>query len=103
GLVLAVLSFVTFVLEIVSHFRAATVLNSRWFRRAAWMRITLVIVLIVIVVALIGLAFLLPLPGGFGPVEQLTGGLILLFLPVIVLGLLASVFSAVAFFTAEYP
>ncbi|MCS6785321.1 MAG: hypothetical protein NZ581_09040, partial [Candidatus Caldarchaeum sp.] len=49
GLVLAVLSFVTFVLEIVSHFRAATVLNSRWFRRAAWMRITLVIVLIVIV------------------------------------------------------
>jgi len=82
----AVLAIVEWVLELVSHFRAATVYNVKWFRRAGWMRIVTIIVAIIVIALFILLSL---------SIQLYMVGLII---PVI-LGLLSLIFSAISFFS----
>jgi len=107
---LGVIGLVTFIFELVSHFRAARVYGNRWFRRAAWLRIIAVVLAIVSAVALV--IFSSPIIPAIIQTQDVTGILqsigsfmFLGLVPVIILAFLATVFSAVAFFTleSEYP
>lgn len=82
---LAAVGLATFVLELISHFRASGLYASSWFRRAAWMRIATVALLAVLVGVLI--------IGG----ESSTFSTAFL-IPFVAVGLLSPVFSAIAFF-----
>ncbi len=98
---LAALGLATVVLELLSHFRAAKVLNSVWFRRAAVLRIIMLILVLVFVAVVLVLA--VSAPAVVTGAALLGGNSLLLLLPVIVLALLANIFSAIAFFTANIP
>lgn len=98
---LAALGLATFVLELGSHFRAAKVLNSVWFRRAAVARIVALVLVLVFVAVVLALA--VAEPGALMGAAVVGGNFLLLLLPVIVLMLLANIFSAIAFFTANIP
>ncbi|MCS6770014.1 MAG: hypothetical protein NZ570_06230 [Candidatus Caldarchaeum sp.] len=98
-----VLGFATFIVELVSHFRASRIFASKWFRRAAWMRILAIVLALVFVAAVTFGALLIP-ELFFGLGDSASAGflgsvLLLLLLPVIVVGLLGPIFSAIAFFT----
>ncbi|MEM2986327.1 MAG: hypothetical protein QXZ71_04645 [Candidatus Caldarchaeum sp.] len=82
---LAAVGLATFVLELISHFRASGLYASSWFRRAAWMRIATVALLAVLVGVLI--------IGG----ESSTFSTAFL-IPFVAVGLLSPVFSVIAFF-----
>ncbi|MEM2972804.1 MAG: hypothetical protein QXS50_01470 [Candidatus Caldarchaeum sp.] len=101
GFLVAVFGFVSFILELVSHFRASGVFLSKWFRRAAWMRILSIIIAVVLVVAVGVFSVLAPagMIGLNGDFAVFGSAFLLIFIPVIVIGLLAPIFSAVAFFT----
>ncbi|MCS7133453.1 MAG: hypothetical protein NZ921_01440 [Candidatus Caldarchaeum sp.] len=101
ALVVGVLGLTTIVLELVSHFRAADVFRSAWFRRAGWLRIITIILIVVFVVGLVVLGLTSPLTLMVMGEEFLGGAMLLFALPLIIVGLLSSIFSAVAFFTAE--
>ncbi|MEM4305849.1 MAG: hypothetical protein QXD61_07725, partial [Candidatus Caldarchaeum sp.] len=98
---LAALGLATVVLELGSHFRAARVLNSVWFRRAAVARIIALVLVLVFVAVVLALA--VAEPGALMGAAVVGGNFLLLLLPVIVLSLLANIFSAIAFFTADIP
>ncbi|MEM4281797.1 MAG: hypothetical protein QXQ70_03595 [Candidatus Caldarchaeum sp.] len=91
----AVFGLVVFVLELVSHFRAADIYALNWFRRAAWMRIIAIILAMVVVAVVLAMATPTTLPA-----ESFTASIFLLALiPVIIVGVLAPIFSAIAFFS----
>ncbi|MEM1999704.1 MAG: hypothetical protein QXO30_01555 [Candidatus Caldarchaeum sp.] len=100
-LLVAVIGFVSFILELVSHFRASGVFSSKWFRRAAWMRILSIIVAVVLVVAAGILSLISPagVIGMNGALLNLGSAFLLILIPVVVMALLAPIFSAIAFFT----
>lgn len=92
----AALSITSFILELASHFRAGNIFNLRWFAAAAWLRIVLIIITILSIGATIVLSIQSIPPEPTAP--MLPGYLLTLLIPVIVLSILAIVFSAVAFF-----
>lgn len=97
-IVVAVLGLITFILELISHFRAANIYGVAWFRRAAWMRIIAIILMIIIIPILFFIAGsigMTPRPGALLGLGWMFG---LMILPGIV-ALLAAIFSAIAFFT----
>ncbi len=98
GIVVAVIGFISFVLELAAHFRAGSVFNVRWFKAAAWLRIVLIIIGILIVGVLVVAATSSPLTP---PTDLFTFTTIfpLLLVVVIIPGILAQIFSAIAFFT----
>ncbi|MEM2973216.1 MAG: hypothetical protein QXS50_03575 [Candidatus Caldarchaeum sp.] len=99
GFVVAVFGFVSFILELVSHFRASGVFFSKWFRRAAWMRILSIIIAIVLVVV-VGILSVIAPAGMIGMNGAFFGSaFFLILIPVVIMGLLAPIFSAIAFFT----
>ena len=101
--VILIISLVTFILELVSHFRAANVLYVKWFRYAGWMRI---VSIIVAVIAAVAVAVMMPgllrgiTPGAFGAnvLSMLMTALWPLWIAAI-FGLLAIIFSIIAFFS----
>ena len=99
AVVLGVLGLVVFILELVSHFRAASLYGNKWFSRAGWLRVIsviLVFVVIGVVFATSGLA----MTANAGP-ELLLSAMFLPMIPLAIMGLLAVIFSAVAFFTLQ--
>jgi len=97
ALILGVLGLVAFILELVSHFRAAGLYRNKWFSRAAWLRIMAVILVFVVIgVTIATTSFAVMSPMQF---DTLLSTMFLLVIPLAVVGLLSSVFSAVAFFT----
>jgi len=97
ALILGVLGLVAFILELVSHFRAAGLYRNKWFSRAAWLRIIAVILMFVVIgVTIATTSFAVMSPMQF---DTLLSTMFLLVIPLAVVGLLSSVFSAVAFFT----
>lgn len=101
--VIAIIALIVFILELVSHFRAAGIFYIKWFKWAAWMRIIAIITAVIAVTAVFAMA-----PGllsasmhgalGQGIFEMLMTVLWPLLIAVI-FGVLASIFSAIAFFS----
>lgn len=101
--VIVIIALVAFILELVSHFRAAGIFYIRWFRWAAWMRIITIIIAIIAVVAVFAMAprpIAAPSYGGLG--GGIFGMLMTMLWPLliaVIFGILASIFSAIAFFS----
>jgi len=102
--VLAIALAVLF-LDVIAHFRAARIFNSRWFKLGGWFRIATIIALVISIPVIAFSVLSLGLQGILG---QLTPGafpLGLLFsilwplIIVMILSLLATIFSIIAFFT----
>lgn len=100
AIVLAIL-----VLDIIAHFRAARIFDSKWFKLGGWFRIATIIALVISIPVIAFSVLSLGLQGILG---QLTPGafpLGLLFsilwplIIVMILSLLATIFSIIAFFT----
>ena len=102
GAVMAVLGLIEWILELVSHFRAASVYNVKWFRRAGWMRIITVIIAIIVIAALIFLAFSTSFFTSFftepSGIFNLYTYMLALIIPGL-LGLISIIFSAISFFS----
>ena len=107
GLVLVGLAIASFILDIVSHFRAGKIFDNRWFKIAGWMRIILAIAM-VIAIPLTVFMILSAGPGMLSsmPSEPFYGAIMPLLLTalwpiliVLVVSLLAIIFSIIAFFT----
>jgi len=91
ALVAVIVTIIAFVLELVSHFRAAGLFGNKWFRWGGWMRIMAV----TLTVAVIGFMFA---AGGSRSLDIVSAS----FLPIIpasIAGFLAIIFSIIAFFT----
>jgi len=106
--VVAVLSIVQWILELVSHFRAAAVYNVKWFRRAGLMRIvTIIVAIIVIVLFIISVVSIGFSPTFFTTPSEIFNLIGLYMLGLIIpgiLGLLSLIFSAISFFSiSEAP
>jgi hypothetical protein len=99
AVVLGVLGLVVFVLELVSHFRAAGIYGNKWFRRAAWLRI-ITVILVFVVIGVIFATSGLAITANAGP-EILMSAMFLPMIPLVIIGLLSVIFSAVAFFTLQ--
>jgi hypothetical protein len=107
-LLLAGLATASFILDIMAHFRAGRIFNSRWFRAAGWARIILAAALIA-AIAFMALTIIpavpRPLPAIPPPLEAPYAAFALflaLFWPLaiaLLIDLLAIIFSIVAFFT----
>ncbi|MCL7383113.1 MAG: hypothetical protein LZ172_02455 [Thaumarchaeota archaeon] len=99
----AVLAIVEWILELVSHFRAATVYNVKWFRRAGWMRIVTIIVAIIVIALFILSALSIGLSPAFFTTPSEILNLISLYMVGLIipgiLGLLSLIFSAISFFS----
>lgn len=105
AVIIAALGLATFILELISHFRAANVYGVAWFRRAGWMRIIALIITIIMIPVVILMAPGLVSPGmPSGMFFWGLGGMMgLLILPGII-ALIAVIFSAIAFFSVpEIP
>lgn len=99
----AVLALVVWIIELVSHFRAATVYNVRWFKRAGWMRIITVVVGVIIIVSFIFLAlptsFYTPFFTTPSEIFNILGIYLFGIGCIALLGLLSLIFSAISFFS----
>jgi hypothetical protein len=95
GIVLGIIGLITFILELAAHFRAGSVFNVAWFKAAAWLRILLIIIVILLVGVLFYSITSTPLTGLPTIFSQFT----LVLIAVIIPGILAQIFSAIAFFT----
>ncbi|MEM2547542.1 MAG: hypothetical protein QW810_01645 [Nitrososphaerota archaeon] len=99
----AVLALVVWIFELVSHFRAATVYDVKWFKRAGWMRIITVIVGIIIIASFILLAltvdFYTPFFTTPSEIFNILGIYFIGIGCIALLGLLSLIFSAVSFFS----
>ena len=94
-IVLAIIGFITFILELAAHFRAGSAFGVGWFKAAAWLRI----VLIIIVIISVGVLFLSLTSTPLTDPTVILSGFTLVLLAIIIPGILAQIFSAIAFFT----
>jgi len=108
ALLLIGLATASFILDIIAHFRAGRIFNSRWFRAAGWARIILAVALIA-VIAFMALTIISAVPRPLPAIPPLLEvpyaaftPLLALFWPLaiaLLIDLLATIFSIVAFFT----
>ena len=102
--VLAIALAVLF-LDVIAHFRAARIFNSRWFKLGGWLRVATIIALVISIPVIAFSVLSLGLQGILGQLTPgaLSFGLLLSILwplmIVIILSLLATIFSIIAFFT----
>jgi len=107
GLVLVGLAITVFILDIVAHFRAGRIFDNRWFKIAGWMRIILAIAIIIAIPLTVfmiissGPSMLPSTPFGpsYGAILSLLFTILWPMLIALVVGLLATIFSIIAFFT----
>ena len=99
------IAIAVFILDIIAHFRAARIFDNKWFKLGGWFRIGVVIALAISIplmaitilsMGLQGILSQIP-PGGFplGILFSILWPLII----VLILSLLATIFSIIAFFT----
>lgn len=105
-LAMAALAIATVIAEIASHFRASRIFQSTWFKVGGWLRVGGVIGLIIAIPVAFWRVFQMRgILAGMMPrtaTEAVFGILIGMFWPLIlvaILGILATIFSAIAFFT----
>ena len=101
GFALLIMLIAAFILDIAAHFKAAKIFGNKWFKLGGWLRIGTIIALVISIPLIVVSALL----AGLG--ELALGGLSLGLLLsilwplviVVILSLLATIFSIMAFFT----
>jgi hypothetical protein len=105
AVVILAIALAVLVLDIIAHFRAARVFDSKWFKLGGWLRIVTIIALVISIPVI---AFSVLSMGLQGILGQLAPGafpfglLLSILWPLIIvmiLSLLATIFSIIAFFT----
>ncbi|MEM4020916.1 MAG: hypothetical protein QXI18_00860 [Nitrososphaerota archaeon] len=107
ALVIVGLAIAVFILDIIAHFRAGKIFDSRWFKAAGWMRIILIIALVVsipltifmIISAGPGMFSTIPALPDYGAIVSLLLTILWPMIIVLIVSLLATIFSVIAFFT----
>lgn len=109
AIIILALALISFILDIVAHFRAGRIFDNRWFRLAGWMRIGLIIALVIAIPLIIfsiisagpGILSSLPAPTqfSFGAILSVLFSILWPLTIVFIVGLLAIIFSIIAFFT----
>ena len=106
GLAMAVIGLASLIAEIASHFRASKIFQSTWFKVGGWLRIATIIMVVIAIPIIIFTAMSIPgalkgtLPSMMAKnVFMLFTSILWPMLIVVILGLLATIFSIVAFFT----
>ena len=106
GLAMAVIGLASLIAEIASHFRASKIFQSTWFKVGGWLRIATIIMVVIAIPIIIFTAMSVPgalkgtLPSMMAKnVFMLFTSILWPMLIVVILGLLATIFSIVAFFT----
>ena len=106
GVAAAAVGLASLIAEIASHFRASKIFQSTWFKVGGWLRIATIIMIVIAIPIIIFTA--MSIPGALKGVlpSMMAKNVFMLFtsilwpmLIVLILGLLATVFSIVAFFT----
>ena len=106
GLAMAVIGLAGLIAEIASHFRASKIFQNTWFKVGGWLRIASVIMAVIAIPIIILTAMSTPeafrgvLPSMMaGNIFALLMRMLWPLLIAIILGLLATIFSIIAFFT----
>ena len=106
GLAMAVIGLASLIAEIASHFRASGIFQNTWFKVGGWLRIAAIIMVVIAIPVMILTA--MSIPGALKEVlpSMAAGNIFALFLKMLwpllvagILGLLAMIFSIIAFFT----
>ena len=106
GVAAAAVGLASLIAEIASHFRASGIFQNTWFKVGGWLRIATVIMVVIAIPVMILTA--MSVPGGLKGVlpSMAAGNIFALFVKMLwplliagILGLLATIFSIVAFFT----
>ena len=106
GVAAAAVGLASLIAEIASHFRASGIFQNTWFKVGGWLRIATIIVAVIAIPIMILMA--MRIPGGLKGVlpSMMAKNVFMLFTSIlwpiliaVILGLLATVFSIVAFFT----
>ena len=106
GLAMAVIGLASLIAEIASHFRASKIFQSTWFKVGGWLRIATIIVAVIAIPIMIFTVMSAPeMFRGLLP-SMMAGNIFILLMKILwpifiaaILGLLATVFSIIAFFT----
>jgi len=102
----AVIGLASLIAEIASHFRASGIFQNTWFKVGGWLRIATIIVAVIAIPIMI--FTVMRIPGALKGVlpSMMAKNIFMLFTSIlwpmliaVILGLLATVFSIVAFFT----
>lgn len=99
--VLITLGAAAFIAEIFAHFQAAKIFKVSWFRYAAWLRVAAAAVFL-LSIPLVFITFLPLILGGASTPQEILMALVSFLWPLaaaVILGILAIIFSAIAFFT----
>ena len=106
GLAMAVIGLASLIAEIASHFRASGIFQNTWFKVGGWLRIAAIIMVVIAIPVMILTA--MSIPGALKEVlpSMAAGNVFALFVKMLwpllvagILGLLAMIFSIIAFFT----
>ena len=102
----AVIGLASLIAEIASHFRASKIFQSTWFKVGGWLRIATIIMIVIAIPIIIFTAMSIPgalkgtLPSMMAKnIFMLFTSILWPMLIMLILGLLATIFSIVAFFT----
>jgi len=106
GVAAAAVGLASLIAEIASHFRASGIFQNTWFKVGGWLRIATIIMIVIAIPIIIFTA--MRIPGALKGVlpSMMAKNVFMLFTSILwpiliamILGLLATVFSIVAFFT----
>ena len=106
GLATAIMELAGLIAEIASHFRASKIFQNTWFKVGGWLRIATIIVAVIAIPIMIFTVMSAPeMFRGLLP-SMMAGNIFILLMKILwpiliaaILGLLATVFSIIAFFT----
>ena len=105
AVILLVLSIVTVIIDIIAHLRAGTIFDNKWFKIGGWLRVAVIVSLAIaipLIIISLSSAGILGALGAIRP-ETMPFHVLLSFLwpvaIVVILSLLATIFSIIAFFT----
>jgi len=105
GVVFLIIALVAVILDILAHFKAAGIFDSKWFKLGGWFRIGAIIAIVIAIPLTIVSALSMGLQGILGQMAPGAFPFGLLFsilwplIIVFVVSLLATIFSIIAFFT----
>jgi len=105
AVILLVLSIVIVIIDIIAHLRAGTIFDNKWFKIGGWLRVAVIVSLAIaipLIIISLSSAGILGALGAIRP-ETMPFHVLLSFLwpvaIVVILSLLATIFSIIAFFT----
>ncbi len=105
AVILAAIGIATVIVDIIAHFRAGTVFDNKWFRVGGWLRIAMIVALAIAIPLMVISLMSTGILGSLGTIRpgMMPLQILLSFLwpiaIVVILSLLATIFSIIAFFT----